>query len=89
MKQLQQNQIMKNIKKDIERDKTMTYRKICTYAGNDILEKLTVTEQRELDRKRRNRKKKENREAEVGAWLGSALRVGFFFFMVFGWIAGI
>lgn len=89
MKQLQQNQIMKNIKKDIERDKTMTYRKICTYAGNDILEKLTVTEQRELDRKRRNRKKKENREAEVGAWLGSALMVGFFFFMVFGWIAGI
>ena len=80
---------MKNIKKDIERDKTMTYRKICTYAGNDILEKLTVTEQRELDRKRRNRKKKENREAEVGAWLGSALMVGFFFFMVFGWIAGI
>lgn len=67
----------------------MTYRKICTYAGNDILEKLTVSEQRELDRKRRNRKKKENREAEVGAWLGSALMVGFFFFMVFGWIAGI
>ena len=40
----------------------MTYRKICTYAGNDILEKLTESEQRELDRKRRNRKKKENRE---------------------------
>lgn len=67
----------------------MTYRKICTYAGNDILEKLTESEQRELDRKRRNRKKKENRETEVGAWLGSALMVGFFFFMVLGWIAGI
>lgn len=67
----------------------MTYRKICTYAGNDILEKLTESEQRELDRKRRNRKKKEGREAEVGAWLGSALMVGFFFLMVFGWIAGI
>lgn len=67
----------------------MTYRKICTYAGNDILEKITESEQRALDRKRRNRKKKEDREAEVGAWLGSALMVGFFFLMVFGWIAGI
>lgn len=67
----------------------MTYRKICTYAGNDILEKLTESEQREIDRKRRNRRKKEDREAEVGAWLGSALMVGFFFLMVFGWIAGI
>ena len=66
-----------------------TYRKICTYAGNDILEKLTESEQRELDRKRRNRKKKEDREAEVGAWLGSVLMVGFFFFMVFGWMIGI
>lgn len=66
-----------------------TYRKICTYAGNDILEKLTESEQYELDRKRRNRKKKEDREAEVGAWLGSALMAGFFFLMIFGWIAGI
>lgn len=66
-----------------------TYRKICTYAGNDILEKLTESEQRELDRKRKNRKKKEDREAEVAAWIGSALMVGFFFFVVFGWIAGI
>lgn len=66
-----------------------TYRKICTYAGNDILEKLSESEQRELDRKRRNRKKKEDREAEVGAWLGSVLMVGFFFLMIFGWIAGI
>lgn len=66
-----------------------TYRKICTYAGNDILEKLSESEQRELDRKRRNRKKKEDREAEVGAWLGSALMAGFFFLMIFGWIVGI
>lgn len=66
-----------------------TYRKICTYAGNDILEKLSESEQRELDRKRRNRRKKEDREAEVGAWLGSALMAGFFFLMIFGWIVGI
>lgn len=67
----------------------MTYRKICTYKGNDILEKLTESEQREIYRKRNNRKRKEDREAEVGAWLGSALMVGFFFFMVFGWMIGI
>ena len=66
-----------------------TYRKICTYAGNDILEKLSESEQRELDRKRRNRRKKEDREAEVGAWLGSALMAGFFFLMIFAWIVGI
>ena len=66
-----------------------TYRKICTYCGNDILEKLTESEQRELDRKRRNRKRKENREAEVGAWIGSAMMVGFIFLMFFGWMIGI
>ena len=56
-----------------------TYRKICTYEGNDILEKLTDSEQRELDRKRRNKRKKEDREAEVGAWIGSMIMVGSFF----------
>lgn len=66
-----------------------TYRKICTYAGNDILEKLTESEQRELDRKRRNRKKKEDREAEVGAWIGSMLMIGFFVFLFLGYIAGL
>lgn len=66
-----------------------TYRKICTYCGNDILEKLTESEQRELDRKRKNRKRKEDREAEIGAWIGSAMMIGFFFFMVFGWMIGI
>ena len=66
-----------------------TYRKICTYAGNDILEKLTESEQRELDRKRRNRKRKEDREAEVGAWIGSAMMIGFIFLMFFGWMIGI
>ena len=66
-----------------------TYRKICTYCGNDILEKLTESEQRELDRKRRNRKKKEDREAEVGAWIGSMLMIGFFVFLFLGYIAGL
>lgn len=66
-----------------------TYRKITTYCGNDILEKLTESEQRELDRKRKNRKRKEDREAEVGAWIGSAMMVGFIFLMFFGWMIGI
>lgn len=63
-----------------------TYRKICTHCGNDILEKLTESEQCELDRKRRNRKKKEDREAEVGAWIGSMLMVGTFFFFIITYI---
>ena len=67
----------------------MVYRKVCTHAGNDILEKLTEEEMAAYYRNKKNRKKKEDREAEVGAWLGSVLMVGFFFFMVFGWIAGI
>lgn len=66
-----------------------TYRKICTYAGNDILEKLTESEQREIYRKRRNKKKKENRETEVGAWVGSMLMIGFFVFLFLGYIAGL
>ena len=66
-----------------------TYRKICTYQGNDILERLTTAEQAVLDRDRRNRKKKEDREAEVGAWIGSAMMVGFIFLMFFGWMFGI
>ena len=65
-----------------------TYRKICTYAGNDILEKLTESEQYELDRERRNRKKKEDREAEVGAWIGSMVMVGSFFFFLAVYIIG-
>lgn len=65
-----------------------TYRKICTYAGNDILEKLTESEQYELDRERRNRKKKEDREAEVGAWIGSMIMAGSFFFFVAVYIIG-
>lgn len=67
----------------------MVYRKIATCYGNDILEKLTEEETAAYYRHKRNRKKKEDREAEVGAWLGSVLMVGFFFLMIFGWIAGI
>ena len=65
-----------------------TYRKICTYAGNDILEKISESEQYELDRKRRNRKKKEDRKAEVGAWLGSMVMAGSFFFFLAVYIIG-
>lgn len=64
----------------------MTYRKICTYQGNDILERLTVEEQAVLDRDRRNRKKKEDRKAEVGAWIGSIVMVGSVFFFCISWI---
>lgn len=66
----------------------MTYRKICTYAGNDILERLTIEEQVVFDRERRNRKKKEDREAEVGAWIGSMVMVGSFFFFLAVYIIG-
>lgn len=64
----------------------MTYRKICTYQGNDILERLTAEEQAVLDRDRRNRKKKEDRKAEVGAWIGSIVMVGSVFFFCISWI---
>ena len=67
----------------------MVYRKVCTHAGNDILEKLTEEEMAVYYRDRKNRKKKEDREAEVGAWLGSAMMVGFFVFLVLGYMAGI
>lgn len=59
----------------------MTYRKICTYAGNDILEKLTESEQREIDRKRRNRKIKEDRQAAISAYVFCALAGAIFFIM--------
>lgn len=65
-----------------------TYRKICTYAGNDILEKLTESEQYELDRQRRNRKQKEDRKATIGAWIGSMLMAGSFFFFIASYILG-
>lgn len=66
----------------------MTYRKICTYAGNDILERLTIEEQAVFDRERHNRKKKEDRKAEVRAWIGSMIMAGSFFFFVAVYIIG-
>lgn len=58
-----------------------TYRKVCTYAGNDILEKLTESEQAVLDRKRRNRKRKEDRQATISAYVFCALAGAVFFVM--------
>lgn len=59
----------------------MTYRKICTYAGNDILERLSAEEQAVLDRKRRNQKIKEDRKATIGAYVFCALAGAIFFIM--------
>ena len=59
----------------------MTYRKVCEYEGNDILERLTVEEQAVLDRKRRNRKIKEDRQAAISAYVFCALAGAVFFVM--------
>ena len=66
----------------------MIYRKICTYAGNDILEKLTEEETAVYYRNKQNRKKKEDRKAEVGAWIGSMIMAGSFFFFIAAYILG-
>lgn len=66
-----------------------TYRKICTYAGNDILEKLTESEQRELDRKRRNRKKKAERKETRDAVIMATIMILVLLGMVVAWILGI
>lgn len=58
-----------------------TYRKICTYQGNDILERLTVEEQAVLDRKRRNQKIKEDRKATIGAYVFCVLSGAIFFIL--------
>lgn len=68
----------------------MVYRKIAeTCQGYEVLERLTEEETAAYYRNKKNRKKKEDREAEVGAWIGSAMMVGFIFLMFFGWIAGL
>ena len=59
----------------------MTYRKICTCEGNDILERLTAEEQAVLDRKRRNQKRKEDRQATISAYVFCALAGAIFFIM--------
>ena len=59
----------------------MTYRKVCEYEGNDILERLTAEEQAMFDRKRRNRKIKEDRQAAISAYVFCALAGAVFFVM--------
>lgn len=66
----------------------MVYRKVCTHAGNDILEKLTEEETAVYYRNKQNRKKKEDRKAEVGAWIGSMIMAGSFFFFIAAYILG-
>ena len=66
----------------------MVYRKIATCYGNDILEKLTEEETAAYYRNKRNRKKKEDRKAEVGAWIGSMVMVGTFFCFIVVYIIG-
>ena len=66
----------------------MVYRKITTYRGNDILEKLSEEETAAYYRNKKNRKKKEDRETEVGAWVGSLLAGGFFIGIVVVYIVG-
>lgn len=68
----------------------MVYRKIAeTCQGYEVLERLTEEEIAAYYRNKKNRKKKEDRQAEVGAWIGSAMMVGFFVFLVLGYMAGI
>lgn len=66
----------------------MVYRKITTYHGNDILEKLSEEETAAYYRNKERRKRKENRESEVGAWIGSMLMCGTFFLFIITYIIG-
>lgn len=66
----------------------MVYRKITTYRGNDILEKLSEEETAAYYRNKERQKRKENRETEVGAWVGSFLAGGFFIGIVVVYIVG-
>lgn len=66
----------------------MVYRKITTYRGNDILEKLSEEETVAYYRNKERRKRKEDRETEVGAWVGSLLAGGFFIGIVVVYIVG-
>lgn len=59
----------------------MTYRKICTYCGNDILERVSEEEMAVINRKRRNQRMKENREATASAFVFGMLATGIFILM--------
>ena len=68
----------------------MVYRKIAeTCQGYEVLERLTEEETAAYYRNKKNRKRKEDREAEVGAWIGSAMMIGFIVFLFLGYIAGL
>lgn len=62
-----------------------TYRKICTYAGNDILERITSEEYAEI-RRRRNRWKLEQRKQAIAAFMGGICMNICFISLVAGWI---
>lgn len=67
----------------------MVYRKVAeTCQGYEILERLTEEETAVYYRNKQNRKKKEDREAEVGAWIGSMTMAGIFFFFIAAYILG-
>ena len=66
----------------------MVYRKIATHQGNDILEKLSEEETDAYYRNKERQRRKENRETEVGAWVGSLLAVCFFIGIFIVYIVG-
>lgn len=66
----------------------MVYRKITTTCGTEVLQPLSEQERAAYYRNKRNRKKKEDRESEVGAWIGSMLMYGTFFFFIITYIIG-
>lgn len=67
----------------------MVYRKIAeTCQGYEILERLTKEETVAYYRNKKNQKKKEDRKAEVGAWIGSMVMAGSFFFFIAVYIIG-
>ena len=66
----------------------MVYRKITSACGTEVLQPLSEQEQVAYYRNKRNRKKKEDRESEVGAWIGSMLMCGTFFLFIITYIIG-
>lgn len=59
----------------------MVYRKICTYAGNDILERLPEEELAAYYRNKRCQRKKWERKTEIGALGAGIIGVAFPLFL--------
>lgn len=59
----------------------MVYKKITTYNGNDILQPLSEAETAVYYNKKRNRKRKEDRQNTVSAYIGGFLMVLIIFSM--------